>query len=208
MALFGRKPETNLRRRGDHEPGENGGAAATHRVTLNLAGVNKCAAMLARSRSAQAIEVADMLAAMYLRDWERLSQYWDEQDHDEIEEFLRQICSISPQRWNSWIEHYDRERSQSERMWLRLRRWKKQEAKETPLPASATLQSVLKKAEELAPFRDRRDGQSIPILTTECVLLCIARSFGSVISRRLAETGLDTSRLELDVLFPKRAPLT
>jgi hypothetical protein len=208
MGLFGRKSAMNFRTRRGDGPGDAYTAPPSHRVTLSLAGVNTCAAMLARSRSARAVDVADVLAAMYLREWDRLSQYWEEQDHDQIEEFLRHICSISPQRWNNWIEHYDHERRESERIWPRLGRWRRTATDEIPLPPSAALAEVLKRAEEIAPFRDRRGEQQMPILTTECILLCIARNFGSVISRRLQETGLDTTRLELDVLFPKRAPLT
>jgi hypothetical protein len=165
------------------------------------------ATMLANSRASRTIEVADLLAGMYMCEWDRLSQYWEEQDRERVEEFLRHICRISPQRWNSWIQSYDRERHKDERQgWRRLRRRKRGESDE-PLQPSAALVSVLKQAEQLAPFRDTLDGRSLPILTSECVLLCIARNFGTEMSQRLAETGLDAARLERDVLFPRRAPL-
>lgn len=164
--------------------------------------------MLANSRASQTIEVADLLAGMYICEWERLSQYWEGPYRDRVEEFLRKICRISPQRWNSWIEWYDRERHEGERRgWRRLRRRKREEPMSKLLHPSAALASVLRQAEQLAPFRDTLGGGSLPILTSECVLLCIARNFGSEISQRLAETGLDATRLERDVLFPKRAPL-
>ena len=66
---------------------------------------------------------------------------------------------------------------------------------------------MLKQAEEIAPSRDSVGGRNIPILTSECVLLCILRSFGSEVSRKLAATGLDAGRLEREALFPRRAPL-
>lgn len=166
------------------------------------------ATMLAKSRASRTIEVADMLAGMYICEWDRLSQYWEEQDRERVEEFLRKICRISPQRWHSWIQWYDRERHEGERRgWRQLRTQKKEEAAEKSLQLSAALASVLKQAEQIAPFRDTLDGQSLPILTSECVLLCIARNFGSDISQRLSETGLDAAKLERDVLFPRRAPL-
>jgi hypothetical protein len=165
------------------------------------------ATMLANSRASRTIEVADLLAGMYMCEWDRLSQYWEEQDRERIEEFLRNICRISPQRWNSWIQWYDHERHEDERQgWRRLHGRKKGQPDE-PLQPSAALMSVLKQAEQLAPFRDTLDGRSLPILTSECVLLCIARNFGTEMSLRLAETGLDAARLERDVLFPRRAPL-
>ncbi|HXJ16534.1 MAG TPA: hypothetical protein VNM68_04980 [Candidatus Polarisedimenticolia bacterium] len=165
------------------------------------------AAMLANSRASRTMEVADLLAGMYMCEWDRLSRYWEEQDRERIEEFLRKICRISPQRWNSWIEWYDSERREDDRPgWRRLRKRKK-EAPDEPLQPSAALVSVLQQAEQLAPFRDTLDGRSLPILTSECVLLCIARNFGTEISLRLVETGLDAARLERDVMFPRRAPL-
>ncbi len=64
--------------------------------------------MLAQSRAARAVEVADLLAGMYIYDWERLSKYWEDQDN--IEQYLQQICRISPQRWHHWIQFYDQQR--------------------------------------------------------------------------------------------------
>ena len=83
-------------------------APASHRLTKELARAESLAEMLAHSRAASAVEVADLLAGMYIYDWERLSKYWPEQDG--IEEYLQQICRISPQRWHYWIEFYDQQR--------------------------------------------------------------------------------------------------
>jgi hypothetical protein len=147
---------------------------------------------------------------MYISDWERLSHYWQPENREEVEGFLRRICGISPQRWHSWIELYDRDQHGEEKQ-LRIRpllRWKKKKwLNDKPLRWSASLQAVLREAEQLAPFRDTVEGRTIPILTSECVLLCIARTYGSEIGRKLAATGLDAARLERDALFPKRAPL-
>jgi hypothetical protein len=208
MGLFGRKPAAASRVRSGHAVGNGSLPSASHRLTLDLARAKICATMLANSRSSRTIEVADLLAGMYICEWDRLSRYWEEEDRERVEDFLRKICRISPQRWHSWIQWYDRERHEGEwRGWRSLGRRRKQQPGGKPLQPSAALASVLKQAEEIAPFRDTLDGQSLPILTSECVLLCIARNFGSAISRRLAETGLDAPRLERDVLFPKRAPL-
>jgi hypothetical protein len=207
MGLFGRKSAASSIRSGRTD-GNGSLASVSHRFTLDLQRAEIFAAMLANSRSSRTIEVPDLLAGMYICEWDRLARYWQEEDRDRVEKFLRKICRISPQRWHSWIQGYDRARHEDERpRWRPLRRRKKEQSAETPLQPSAALASVLKQAEQIAPFRDTLDGQSLPILTSECVLLCIARSFGSEISQRLAETGLDTVRLERDVLFPRRAPL-
>jgi hypothetical protein len=189
----------------------NGHAVPAHRLTLNLTNAESFAVMLAKSRASQTVEVADLLAGMYICDWDRLSQYWEDHRQDEIEEFLQRICQISPQRWHAWIEYYDGERRKEERLarvWEPLRRLLKQKPAEQPVLQSDALATILKQAAQITPFYDRTPERSIPILTSECVLLCIARSYGSEITKKLVATGLDAAKLERDVFTPKRAPLS
>ncbi|HXQ26231.1 MAG TPA: hypothetical protein VN822_07480 [Candidatus Acidoferrales bacterium] len=179
-------------------------------MTLELARAETFAAMLAHSRASRTIEVTDLLAGMYICNWDRLSQYWQEEDREEVETWLRGICRISPQRWHFWMEYYDRERGEVKqpRILSLLRKRRKEIVSEKPLRWSAGLAAVVKQAEEIAPFRDRMEGRAIPILTSECVLLCIARSYGSEVSQKLAQMGLDATKLEQSALFPRRGPLT
>lgn len=207
MKLFGRKDDATSgdgRRRSD---GHENSPGVSHRLTLDLTRAEKFAAMVAKSRASHVVEVADLLAGMYICDWERLSRYWEPKNHEEVEAFLQRICQISPQRWHSWIQLYDQERHKEEglRGWRLLRL--KKEPREVALQQSDALSALLRQAEQIAPFRDAADGRSIPILTSECILLCIARTYGSEISRQLAAMGLDATKLEQDALFPKRAPL-
>ena len=210
MRLFGRKSSPTSPSR--LLPGNSGGnlRAPSRRMTLDLARAETFASMLANSRASQVIEVSDLLAGMYISNWERLSVYWAEENREEVEGFLRGICRISPERWHSWIEFYDDLRRKGERrqVWRPLAKLKKTSQAESPIRPSAALAAVLKQAEELAPSHDSVGEGNLPILTTECVLLCIVRSFGTEVSRKLTETGLDATRLELDALFPRRAPLT
>jgi hypothetical protein len=210
MKLFGPKDDAAARDRRKPADGNGNSVRASHRLTLDMARAEKFAMMLAKSRTSHVVEIADLLAGMYICDWERLSKYWDAKDHEEVQAFLQRICQISPQRWHSWIELYDRERHKEKRLrgWRLLARLKKDPPGEPPLQQSAALAAVLRQAEQIAPFRDTDEGRSIPILTSQCVLLCIARSYGSEISQKMAATGLDATKLEKDALFPKRAPLT
>lgn len=187
--------------------GENHGHV-THRLTQDLARAEGLAAMLAKSRAASAIDVADLLAGMYLYDWDRLGKYWGSEK--QVETFLQHICRISPQRWHHWIELYDRKKSENEKNWAQrmlASLTKAQETGDAPLARSAELQSVLKKAEEIAPHHDRLEDRTLPILTCECVLLCIAKNPESEIAHRLVASGLDVLALERDARFPKHAPL-
>jgi hypothetical protein len=205
MKLFGyRQPA--LPQSGD---GKTSSAAAqlSHRLTLELRRAEKFAAMLAHSRASKVIEVSDYLAGMYICNWEHLSEYWPDSNRDEVETLLRGICQISPQRWHTWIESYDRPlREDGAPRWRFLRRESKQALEARPLQPSNALATILKQAEKLAPAYERAEERSLPILNTECVLLCIVRNSGSEISRKLALSGLDVARLEKEVLLPKRRP--
>lgn len=171
--------------------------SAPHRFMLDLERARTVASMIAKSRASRAVEVADLVAGMYISNWERLSQYWDEQNHDRVENFLRRICQISPQRWNSWIEFYDAERRRTpNNSWRELLWPKPKKDGAASLAPSADLAAVMKQAEDIAPFRDTYDNRKLPVLTSECVLLCIARTPGSEIARGLLESGLDMARLE------------
>jgi hypothetical protein len=228
MRLFGRKngkgaagsPDSGGRRKGDKLASSglgsglgiarSGGAppaAVAHRLTKDLARSESLAAMLAHSRAASAVEVADLLAGMYIYDWERLAKYWPEQDG--IEEYLQQICRISPQRWHYWIEFYDEQRRGEEKpaKWQWPRPGKILEADGKPLPRSSELNVLLKSAEELAPAHDVVEGRMIPILTCECVLLAIAKRTDSEIGHRLVAAGLNVGELEQAARNPRHAPL-
>ena len=174
---------------------------------MELTRSESLALMLANSRAAAVMEVSDLLAGMYIYSWERLSKYWDADHREQVERLLQQICQISPQRWSYWIQLYDKKRREGEKQsgWLPPWKPKKAQLAERTLNHSAALTLLLKRAEEIAPAHDTVDGRNIPILTSECVLLCIVRGNQSEISRKLASSGLDVPKLEKDALSSRRA---
>jgi len=220
MSLFKRKTARRANPRPTVSPDVEPGAdrpILTHRFTRDLVRAERLAQMLAQTRAAAVVDVTDFLAGMYIYEWDRLSRFWEE--HEEIEALLQRICQISPQRWHRWIEVYDTVRKEfeqqpgvfgalrkgaNEKRGLRMKQHKK--AKTTkPLPRSAELELVLRNSEAIAPHHDTVDGRTVPILTSECVLLCIA--FSSELGRRLRETGLDTHLLERAARNPRHSPL-
>jgi hypothetical protein len=207
MSFFRRKNSNGPRPGSAH--GISGGSEAliTHRFTKELACAESLAIMLANSRAAAVVEVADLLAGMYIYAWERLSRYWDEDDQEEIESFLRQICQISPQRWHYWIQFYDKTRRDREGRhgWLPSWKRKREGPAERTLAHSGALTLLLKRAEEIAPSRDTVGGLNIPVLTSECVLLCIVRGHRSELSRKLASSGVNVPKLEREALHSRRA---
>jgi len=209
MGLFGNKSTREGKAAGkiagaaDSERG-----AATHRLTLDLSRAHTLAAMLANSRSSEFIEIPDLVAGMYMYEWDRLSEYWPEEKRDEMEDVLREMCNISPQRWNSWIQQYDtRRKGDSRSRWEKLKVLRRNKPEEENPPRHSTaLRLLFKTAGEFTPFRETSEGWDIPILTTECLLLCIAQTGGLEIGKRLRETGLDVELLERAALDPKRSP--
>jgi hypothetical protein len=201
MHLFGRNaPQTENR---------PDAAQSSHRLTLDLSRASALATMLAHSRASQTVDVADLVAGMYLYGWERLSRYWERDDCDRIEGLLQKMCHISPQRWNYWIQLYDKNRRSTEQaasLPRILRRFQKDPGTEPAPKPSKELTSLLKQAEEIAPLSDVSGGRRIPILTSECVLLCILRNRGTEIGRRLAASGMNVPQLEKDALSTRRAP--
>ena len=184
-------------------------ATSSHLFTLDLARIESLATMIATSRASRVVEVSDLLAGMYIHEWDRLSIYWDFDGQERMESFMRRICRISPQRWNYWIQLYDRLRSGGGRKSLlpqALRKISKESLLNPPPYYSADLIAVLKQAEGITPFHDTADGRPIPVLTCECVLLSMARGRGSEICRRLAASGLNVALLERNALSPRRTP--
>ncbi|MGH9714933.1 MAG: hypothetical protein ACRD5M_16690 [Candidatus Acidiferrales bacterium] len=208
MKLFGRKAPNSVP--GPADLGKTLGGSdreVTHRLTKDLARAESLSRMLAASRASAVVEVADYLAGMYIYEWERLSKFWEERE--EIEGFLQRICQISPQRWHQWIEFYDRERreedAQKPARFFGSSKTEKTNGK--TLEASRELNSILRTAEAIAPHHDIYEGKAIPILTSECVLLSIAKNGVSAISETLRATGLDIAALEQAARNPKHAPL-
>src|SRR5215467_10606337 len=99
MKLF-RRNTAPVKANGDDE-------VVPHRLTLDLARADKFAAMVANSRASRVVEVADLLAGMYIYNWERLSRYWGADDQERVEEILLHMRDTRPVKWNARIEQYD-----------------------------------------------------------------------------------------------------
>ena len=165
MDLFRRKQDRRASDPGaagkDIHP--RGRKPVTHRLTKELVRAESLALMLATSRAAAVVDVPDYLAGIYIYDWERLSDFWEDQEG--ICAYLQTICRISPERWHHWIEFYDRERRENDAGGAEgiLGSRKGEQAGRAPLGHSRELESVLRRAEVIAPPRDILHGQSLPI---------------------------------------------
>jgi hypothetical protein len=219
MNLFGKKRAAPI----DVRPPLRGGAdaplpsVATHFLTLDLSRAMELAAMLASSRAASFIEIPDLLAGLYMYEWDRIAGYWPEENREQVEEMLRDICQISPQRWNYWIQLYDAKRRESEPQsrWQQFGKSRQEPAQTSSPVPSAALRAVFEAAEVVSPFRDPlrdtkktvSDEDATPVLTTECLILAIAKYTSSETGRKLRESGLNIRQLENATLDPRRSPL-
>jgi hypothetical protein len=219
MTLFGRKgaaPES-VRPPLDVDANAAPHPAATHHLTVDLSRAMDLAAMLASSRASQFIEIVDLLAGLYIYEWDRMSAYWPEENREHVEEMLQEMCQISPQRWNYWIQAYDARRKEDEPQprWKQFRKPKQGSAKSALAVPSAGLRAVFDAAEVVSPFRDPRgkpgrdleEGGAVPVLTSECLLLCMVKFVASDTGRKLGQSGLNVLQLERAVIDPKRSPL-
>ncbi len=191
----------------DHNDRPNGRLPA-RRLTRDLLRAMELANMLATSRASSLVEVSDVLVGMYIDNWERISRFWE--STAEISKAFQQLCQISGPRWQKWMGDYDAMRAQFQ-----------ENRKLTPPPHSAPvnangeanldisseLKHVFRAADKIAPYSDRLDKALLPIVSSECLLLCIAQDATSTVGRRLLATGLDLSALEKSVRYPKHAPI-
>jgi hypothetical protein len=177
-----------------------------HRLTMDLSRAETLACMLAHSRAASKVEVADMLAGMYMYEWDRLSKYWE--DEERVETYLQQICRISPQRWHYWIQfhHEHKTAEQKPRKWKWLTGKNKSAENSPRLPYSAELLAVFAAAEAASPTSEISGDRLIPVLTMECVLFSIASRTDSEIGHRLVAAGLKLGALEEEARNPRHAP--
>ncbi len=177
-----------------------------HRLTMDMARAETLACMMAHSRAASKVEVADLLAGMYMYEWDRLSKYWE--DEEKVETYLQQICRISPQRWHYWIQfHHQQKTAELKPMKWKWPAGKKKSAGSSPrLPYSTELLAVFAAAEAASPTSEINGGRLIPVLTMECVLFSIASRTDSEIGHRLVAAGLKLGALEEEARNPRHAP--
>lgn len=187
--------------------------ATPRRLTRDLLRAFELAVMLAHSRASETIEVADLLGGMYINNWEQLKRFWP--DPHEAEKTMRKLCEFSPPRWNYWIKSYNETRDdRPSKKWFGvpippMRRGGKDPGiffgKDFDL--SEQLRQALRAADKIAPYSDRVGARTIPIVSADCVLLCMVKNTTSDVARKLLATGIDLRALEKAARFPKHAPI-
>lgn len=140
------------------------------------------AMILAEERGSPTLDVRDMLGALWIADLERLAKYW--RDWEAFEDFVTAECSLHEPRWAYWLLTYEASPKQ-----------KKSRFHGGMLKAqSPSLVKVWREAEKLA--ESRVHGDMRPVLTTEDLLLAMAKQTETELRMKLIKAGLDIARLE------------
>lgn len=165
--------------------------------------------MLAHDRDEHVIDVADVLAGIYINSLEKIAKYWP--DQESVEDFVEEHCRINPQRWDYWIEHFDQMFRRPKKSFGRIQirvpalRRKPRSFVGIGFQQSPDLLSAYKFAEGMATSRSDRFGEQLPVVTLESFLLAVVKQ-SAPISQHLRESGLNLTKLEEDVSHPKRPP--
>ena len=183
-------------------------------MTRDLLRAFELAVMLTHSRASETIEVADLLGAMYIDNWDHMKRFWP--DPHEAEKTMRKMCEFSPPRWDYWIKTYNETRDdQPRKKWfgVPIPPMRRAGGKDPGLffgkdfELSEQLRAALKAADKIAPYQDRVGERTIPIVSSDCVLLCLVKNTTSDVARKLLATGIDLRALEKAARFPKYAPI-
>jgi hypothetical protein len=189
-------------------------AETPRRLTRDLLRAFELAVMLTHSRASETIEVSDLLGAMYIDNWDHMKRFWP--DPLEAEKTMRKMCEFSPSRWDYWIKTYNETRDdQPRKKWfgVPIPPMRRAGGKDQGLffgkdfELSEQLRAALKAADKIAPYQDRVGERTIPIVSSDCVLLCLVKNTTSDVARKLLATGIDLRALEKAARFPKYAPI-
>ena len=165
--------------------------------------------MLAYDRDELVIDVADVLAGIYINSLERIGKYWS--DAEAIEIFVEEHCGINPQRWDHWIMHFDQVYRSPKKSFNRARigmrglRRKPRSFVGVGFKQSPDLLAVYKIAEAMAISRSDMFGEKLPLVTLESFLLATSKH-SSPVGKHLVESGIDLAKLKRDVRHPKWPP--
>ncbi|MFI5127723.1 MAG: hypothetical protein ACHQJX_12960 [Candidatus Acidiferrales bacterium] len=138
----------------------------THCPVRELLQAQSYAFMLAHDRDEHVIDVADVLAGIYINSLEKIARYWP--DQESLEDFVEEHCRINPQRWDYWIEHFDQvyrhPKKSFGRIQIRIRalRRKPRSFVGIGFQQSPDLLAVYKIAEDMAISRSDMFGEQLP----------------------------------------------
>ena len=172
----------------------------THMDTRHLRWATSFAAVIAFSKRRDELVPSDLLAGIYVANWERVFEFWPQPQT--FEDFVAQHCDWSEPRWMTWRRFQDEERRAvpESRFRLRLlfrgRPLGKRRLSGSRFKQSSDWKLLFEAGEKLAPYTASCCGRVLPLLTPEIMLLAFARTEGIALHKPLQESGLMVDKLE------------
>jgi len=174
----------------------------THSDTRHLRWATVFSTLIAFCKNRDELIPSDLLAGIYVANWERVSKFWSQPEL--FEDFVAEHCDWSEPRWLTWQRWHDESRraprsSRFHLMYIHRGKWKrfgKPRLFGSHFSKSPELKRLFETGERLTPYKVSEHGRSLPLLTPEIMLLAFVRTEGIPLGKHLQETGLRVDRLE------------
>jgi hypothetical protein len=190
-------------------------AFVTHEDTRDLRWAKTFASLIAFTNLRDELHVSDLLAGIYVANWERVSEFWAHAR--QFEDLVAEHCDWSEPRWLTW-QRWEHE-SMNERegfrfpltLWFRGKKLGKRRFFGTMFRASQEWKQVFESAEHMTPHTvvspaPWLKGRVMPLLTPEVMILALTRTEGISIGDRLRKSGLMIEKLEEAAMRPIQSP--
>lgn len=174
----------------------------THTDTRHLRWAAAFSALIAFCKNRDEMIPSDLLAGIYVANWERLSKFWPQPEL--FEDFIAEHCDWSEPRWLTWQRWYDESRnaprsSRFQLRYLQRGKWKrfgKPRLIGSQFSQSPDLKRLFEAGEKLTPHEVLEHGRKLPLLTPEIMLLAFVRTDSIPLGRHLQNNGLMVDKLE------------
>jgi hypothetical protein len=174
----------------------------THSDTRHLRWALVFCTLIAFCNNRDELTPSDLLAGIYVANWERVSKFWSQPEL--FEDFVAEHCDWSEPRWLTWQRWHDESRraprsSRFHLTFLHRGKWKrfgKPRLFGSNFSKSPELKRLLETGERLTPYKVSERGRILPLLTPEIMLLAFVRTEGIPLGKHLQGSGLMVDRLE------------
>jgi hypothetical protein len=169
----------------------------THTDTRHLRWATTFAALIAHCKGRDELVPADLLAGIYVGDWERISVFWPRPEL--FEDFVAEYCDWSEPRWATWQRYRDEERTAPRPFLGRFTfsyPGKKRRLFGSMFKESGDWKRLFETGEKLTPHKVPFRNRILPLLTLEIMLLAFIRTEGIPLGKHLQDAGLMADKLE------------
>jgi hypothetical protein len=174
----------------------------THTDTRHLRWATVFSALIAFCKNRDELIPSDLLAGIYVANWERVSKFWPQPEL--FEDFIAEHCDWSEPRWHTWQRWHEESRRapRSSRFQFRylhrgkLKQFGKPRLFGSHFSESPDLKRLFETGERLTPYKVPERGRNLPLLTPEIMLLAFVRTDGIPLGRHLQDNGLMVDKLD------------